>query len=133
MDAGQPSRTALATAAARAAHLIVDRRPWIFEDTLAAALLGEQIDDLIAPHHDDGTAGVLAAMRKQLLEALGSVCCWGQAWTPSVTARRWRRSSTSSRLIIPRRRRGSADGSRRLGSRSQIGSGSFRSISGLTR
>ena len=63
MDAGQPSRTALATAAARAAHLIVDRRPWIFEDTLAAALLGERGDDLIALHRAGGTAEVLAAVR----------------------------------------------------------------------
>jgi hypothetical protein len=30
----------LATAAARAAHLVVDRDPWIFEDRLASALLG---------------------------------------------------------------------------------------------
>ena len=59
----QPSRTALATAAARAAHLIVDRRPWIFEDTLAAVLLGDLADDLIALHRNRATAKVLASMR----------------------------------------------------------------------
>jgi methyltransferase (TIGR00027 family) len=63
MDAGQPSRTALATAAARAAHLIIDRAPWIFEDTLALALLGDLAADLIAVHRERATAAVLAALR----------------------------------------------------------------------
>jgi O-methyltransferase involved in polyketide biosynthesis len=36
------SQTALTAAAARAAHLIVDQPPWIFSDTLAMALLGDQ-------------------------------------------------------------------------------------------
>jgi methyltransferase (TIGR00027 family) len=60
MDVGQPSRTALATAAARAAHLVVDHRPWIFEDRLAARLLGERADELLAAHDH---AAPLAAMR----------------------------------------------------------------------
>jgi methyltransferase (TIGR00027 family) len=63
VDAGQPSRTALATAAARAAHLLLDRAPWIFADTLARALLGEAAEDLIAVHREKATAAVLAAMR----------------------------------------------------------------------
>lgn len=63
MDAGQPSRTALATAAARAAHIIVDREPWIFQDRLAFLLLGDVADDLVAVHREAGRAGVLASMR----------------------------------------------------------------------
>jgi methyltransferase (TIGR00027 family) len=59
----QPSRTALATAAARAAHLVVDRRPWIFEDTLAPALVGDVGRDLIALHRQDPTAPGLSSMR----------------------------------------------------------------------
>ena len=45
---GQPSFSALAAAAARAAHLLVDGPPAIFADTLAAALLGDRADELIA-------------------------------------------------------------------------------------
>jgi O-methyltransferase involved in polyketide biosynthesis len=40
-----PSQTALFAAAARAAHLIVDREPVIFADELAAVLLGEQAEE----------------------------------------------------------------------------------------
>ena len=40
---GQPSLTAL-TAAARAAHLIVDNEPVIFADPLAVSILGEDAD-----------------------------------------------------------------------------------------
>jgi O-methyltransferase involved in polyketide biosynthesis len=43
----------MATAAARAAHLVVDREPWLFEDRLAAALLGDAADDLLAAHRDE--------------------------------------------------------------------------------
>jgi methyltransferase (TIGR00027 family) len=64
MDAGKPSRTALATAAARAAHLVVDAEPWILEDRLAARLLAGDGGDLIAAHRDDEpNAGALAAIR----------------------------------------------------------------------
>jgi O-methyltransferase involved in polyketide biosynthesis len=38
MDDRQPSQTALAAAAARAAHLVVDREPLIFRDPVAADL-----------------------------------------------------------------------------------------------
>jgi methyltransferase (TIGR00027 family) len=63
VDAGRPSRTALATAAARAAHLTVDRPPWIFEDRLAIVLLGDQADDLLAAHHDARATHALASIR----------------------------------------------------------------------
>jgi methyltransferase (TIGR00027 family) len=53
----------LATAAARAAHLIVDREPWIFEDGLAIVLLGDSGADLLVAHRDSGQAGALASMR----------------------------------------------------------------------
>ena len=45
-----PSQTALFAAAARAAHLIVDREPVIFADELAAILLGEQAEEFISYH-----------------------------------------------------------------------------------
>jgi methyltransferase (TIGR00027 family) len=63
MDAGQPSRTALATAAARAAHRLVDRDPLIFDDGLAGVLLGDLADALIAVHRHEESAEVLASMR----------------------------------------------------------------------
>lgn len=60
-----PSRTALTAAAARAAHLIVDRPPVIFADTLAAALLADQADELIAYHRLHGDHVVLSGARGQ--------------------------------------------------------------------
>jgi O-methyltransferase involved in polyketide biosynthesis len=66
-----PSKTAQATAAARAAHLIVDRTPWIFEDTLALALLDESADDLLAPHRDSAAPRALASMRVAMTTRLG--------------------------------------------------------------
>jgi methyltransferase (TIGR00027 family) len=62
-----PSRTALTAAAARAAHLIVDRPPLIFQDTVAAALLGEQADELIRYHREHGSHPVLATARAQVI------------------------------------------------------------------
>jgi methyltransferase (TIGR00027 family) len=50
----QPSRTALATAAARAAHLIVDGDPPIFADTLALPLLGGLADKILERHRAFG-------------------------------------------------------------------------------
>jgi methyltransferase (TIGR00027 family) len=58
-----PSRTAQATAAARAAHLTVDREPWIFEDTLAFALLDESAAGLLAEHREPAAPPALASMR----------------------------------------------------------------------
>jgi methyltransferase (TIGR00027 family) len=59
----QPSQTALGTAAARAAHLIVDRPPWIFEDTLAEVLAGDAGGELIAGHRQDPTAAWRTSLR----------------------------------------------------------------------
>jgi hypothetical protein len=61
-----PSQTALTAAAARAAHLIVDDQPLIFNDRLAATLLGEQADDLIGYHRLHGGHLVLAGARGQV-------------------------------------------------------------------
>jgi methyltransferase (TIGR00027 family) len=63
---GQPSRSALTAAAARAAHLIVDGQPTIFADTLAAALLGDRAEELIAYHERHGTHPVLVSARVQV-------------------------------------------------------------------
>jgi methyltransferase (TIGR00027 family) len=43
--------------------LLVDHDPWILEDTLAVALLGDLADDLIASHRGARTAEVLGSMR----------------------------------------------------------------------
>jgi methyltransferase (TIGR00027 family) len=59
------SQTALAAAAARAAHLIVDREPHIFADSLATGLLGELGDELLAYHRNHGEHLVLAGARAQ--------------------------------------------------------------------
>ena len=63
---GQPSRSALTAAAARAAHLLVDGQPTIFADTLAAALLGDRAEELIDYHRRHGTHPVLAGARVQV-------------------------------------------------------------------
>jgi len=55
--------TALMSAAARAAHLIVDHEPRIFTDSLAAAALGDQADTLLGYHRTHGTHEVLACAR----------------------------------------------------------------------
>src|SRR5580692_9554191 len=60
-----PSQTALFAAAARAAHLIVDREPVIFADELAAVLLGEQAEEFISYHRLHGTHLVLSSARAQ--------------------------------------------------------------------
>lgn len=62
----EPSQTALTAAAARAAHLIVDNEPLIFADTLAAALLGDRAEELIAYHRVHGTHIVLSTARAQV-------------------------------------------------------------------
>ena len=63
---GQPSTSALMAAAARAAHLLVDGQPTIFADPLAAALLGDRAEELIAYHERHGTHPVLAGARVQV-------------------------------------------------------------------
>ena len=68
MDSSSPvSRTALTAAAARAAHLLVDREPLIFVDSLAQALLGAGADELIAYHQRFGSHPVLAGARGEAL------------------------------------------------------------------
>jgi methyltransferase (TIGR00027 family) len=63
---GQPSFSALTAAAARAAHLLVDGTPTIFADTLAAALLGDRAEELVAYHRLHGAHPVLAGARVQV-------------------------------------------------------------------
>lgn len=53
-------------AACRAAHLIVDREPHIFADTVAERLLGRHADELLAYHHAHGDHVVLAGARAQV-------------------------------------------------------------------
>jgi methyltransferase (TIGR00027 family) len=65
-DNGSLSFTAFTAAAARAAHLIVDREPVIFADTMAEAVLGEHAAELIAFHRQRGTHPVLAGARAQV-------------------------------------------------------------------
>ncbi|MGH3846686.1 MAG: class I SAM-dependent methyltransferase [Pseudonocardiaceae bacterium] len=60
---GPPTETALAAAAARAAHLIVDDDPRIFEDTVAVALLGSDADELIAVHGNSAESEFFAGLR----------------------------------------------------------------------
>jgi methyltransferase (TIGR00027 family) len=60
------SHTALTAAAARAAHLIVDNDPLIFNDILAATMLGERADELIGFHRAHGTHPVLSGARAQV-------------------------------------------------------------------
>jgi len=70
---GQASRTAMATAAARAAHLVVDGEPRIFDDTLAAPLPGDLADELVAPHRDRAEGETRASMRAAM--TVGSRYC----------------------------------------------------------
>jgi methyltransferase (TIGR00027 family) len=66
MDDRQPSQTALAAAAARAAHLVVDREPLIFRDPVAANLIGEPGAEMVGYHHRSGDHIVLAGTRAQV-------------------------------------------------------------------
>src|SRR5271166_1621335 len=58
-----PSVSALTAAAARAAHLIIDEQPLIFSDPLAATLLGDRADELLAYHRRNGSHNVLTGAR----------------------------------------------------------------------
>jgi methyltransferase (TIGR00027 family) len=60
-----PSASALTSAAARAAHLIVDKEPYIFADTLASAMLGNQAEELLSFHRLHGDHAVLSGARAQ--------------------------------------------------------------------
>src|SRR6478609_1455774 len=63
----RPSRTALTAAAARAAHLIVDAEPYIFEDRAARPLLGVDAEELLDYHRLHGDHPVLAGARTQVV------------------------------------------------------------------
>ena len=54
MIEGRPSETALHTAAARAAHRLLDPEPHLLEDVRAAELLGADGEALIETYRDDG-------------------------------------------------------------------------------
>jgi methyltransferase (TIGR00027 family) len=64
---GEPSQTALSAAAARAAHLEVDGSPKIFTDSLAAALLLDRAEELLAYHRRHGGHPVLSGTRTQVV------------------------------------------------------------------
>ena len=61
-----PSRTAMVAAAGRAAHLIVDRAPHLFQDTVAETLLGERAAELLSYHRESGDHPVLSGTRSQV-------------------------------------------------------------------
>lgn len=61
----QPSRTALLSAAARAAHVLVDDDPALFLDDLAERVLGTAGTDMIRYHRHQGGHPILAAARVQ--------------------------------------------------------------------
>jgi methyltransferase (TIGR00027 family) len=62
-----PSSTSFTAAAARAAHLVVDQDPRIFTDPLAAALLGDRAEELLAYHRNNPTHPILAAARAEVI------------------------------------------------------------------
>ena len=66
MEDRQPSQTALAAAAARAAHLVVDQEPLIFRDPVAADLIGEPGAEMVGYHRRSGDHIVLAGTRAQV-------------------------------------------------------------------
>jgi methyltransferase (TIGR00027 family) len=66
MEDRQPSQTALAAAAARAAHLVVDREPLIFRDPVAADLIGEPGAEMVGYHRASGDHIVLSGTRAQV-------------------------------------------------------------------
>ncbi|MRH89087.1 SAM-dependent methyltransferase [Nocardia sp. SYP-A9097] len=53
-------------AGGRAAHLVVDCAPYLFEDTMASRLLGEQAEELIGYHLQFGDHVVLSGTRAQV-------------------------------------------------------------------
>jgi methyltransferase (TIGR00027 family) len=57
------SFTALMSAAARAAHLLVDPAPHVFADSLAASWLGESAEQMLGPHRGFPHHPVLAGAR----------------------------------------------------------------------
>jgi O-methyltransferase involved in polyketide biosynthesis len=66
MEDRQPSQTALAAAAACAAHLVVDREPLVFRDPVAADLIGEPGAEMVGYHRASGDHIVLSGTRAQV-------------------------------------------------------------------
>ena len=62
-----PSQSAFTAAAARAAHLVVDGEPHVFADQLAADLLGDRAEELLAYHRLQGDHPILAGARAQVV------------------------------------------------------------------
>jgi methyltransferase (TIGR00027 family) len=62
---GRPSETAITTAAGRAAHLLVDHEPWVFEDTVARQLLGPSGEAFLDYHLRIGEHPALVGTRTQ--------------------------------------------------------------------
>jgi methyltransferase (TIGR00027 family) len=61
----EPSETALTAAAARAAHLVVDKPPYLFDDSAAVHLLGQRAAELMAYHQEHGRHPILRGARSQ--------------------------------------------------------------------
>ena len=57
----------MTAAAARAAHLVVDQPPYIFEDTVAASVLGARAEELLAYHRLHGDHVILRGARAQVV------------------------------------------------------------------
>ncbi|MCK2217281.1 class I SAM-dependent methyltransferase [Actinomadura sp. ATCC 31491] len=66
MHSEKHSQTAMMAAAARAAHLVVDEPPHLFEDRLAAPLLGERAGELLGYHRLHGDHLILSGTRAQV-------------------------------------------------------------------
>lgn len=63
----ESSQTAMTAAAARAAHLRYDKPPYIFEDTVAAKLLGRRAKELLAHYRRHGDHVILRGARAQVV------------------------------------------------------------------
>jgi methyltransferase (TIGR00027 family) len=64
---GVISETALLACAARAAHTLVDRPPYVLEDPLAVTMLGDRADELIDYHRQHGSQPIPSAARMQVI------------------------------------------------------------------
>jgi len=84
MEEGQPSQTAIAAAIARAAHLLLDDDPKIFQDPLAFSLSGVESEAALLATHEATPAGhalrAFATLRQRYTEeALGDALARGVA------------------------------------------------------
>lgn len=67
MHSDQPSTTAFLTAAARAAHLIVDDEPRILVDDVAIGLLGDRAEEFLVYQRDHGSLPVMRYARADVV------------------------------------------------------------------